>query len=64
MNKKAYAFFLKKNRKNNDKRTKNPIAKLLQCKIFQGSKIENKKKYTRKEKTRQGKLSLYNPANW
>ena len=63
MNRKAYAFFLKKNRKKNDKRTKNPIAKLLQWKIFQGRKLENKKKYTRKEKTKKGKFSFYNPAD-
>ena len=58
------AIVMKRNQDINDKKTKNPIAKLLQCKIFQGRKLQNKKKYTRKEKTRQGKLSLYNPANW
>ena len=42
MNKKAYAFFLKKNRK------KNPIAKAL--KFFTPQVIEDKTKYRRKEK--------------
>ena len=40
MNKKAYAFFLKKNRK------KNPIAKAL--KFFTPKVIRDKKKYNRK----------------
>ena len=40
MNKKTYAFFLKKNRK------KNPIAKVL--KFFTPHIIEDKKKYNRK----------------
>ena len=40
MNKKTYAFFLKKNRK------KNPIAKAL--KFFTPQIIEDKKKYNRK----------------
>jgi hypothetical protein len=47
----------------NDKKTRNPIAKLLQCKIFQGRKLKNKKKYTRKEKTKKGRFSFYNPKN-
>ena len=42
MNKKAYAFFLKKNRK------KNPIAKDL--KFFTPQVIQDKTKYRRKEK--------------
>jgi|TARA_R100001594_G_scaffold26323_1_gene51080 hypothetical protein len=42
MNKKAYAFFLKKNRK------KNPIAKVL--KFFTPQIIKDKTKYRRKEK--------------
>ena len=42
MNKKAYAFFLKKNRK------KNPIAKVL--KFFTPQVIKDKTKYGRKEK--------------
>ena len=40
MNKKTYAFFLKKNRK------KNPIAKVL--KFFTPKVIKDKKKYDRK----------------
>ena len=47
----------------NDKKTRNPIAKLLQCKIFQGRKLKNKKKYTRKEKNKEGRFSFYNPKN-
>jgi len=43
VNKKAYAFFLKKNRKK-----KNPIAKAL--KFFTPKIIKDKKKYQRKEK--------------
>ena len=42
MNKKAYAFFLKKNRK------KNPIARAL--KFFTPQVIEDKTKYRRKAK--------------
>jgi len=42
MNKKHYAFFLKKNRK------KNPIARAL--KFFTHKIIQDKKKYKRKEK--------------
>ena len=41
MNKKAYAFFLKKNRK------RNPIAKAL--KFFTPKVIRDKKKYRRKD---------------
>ena len=41
MNKKAYAFFLKKNRRTN------PIAKVL--KFFTPKRIPNKKKYDRKK---------------
>ena len=49
MNKKAYAFFLKKNRK------KNPIAKAL--KFFTPKVIRDKKKYRRKDdKIRQREL--------
>ena len=43
MNKKAYAFFLKKNRK------RNPIAQVL--KFFTPKRIPNKKKYDRKKST-------------
>ena len=43
MNKKAYAFFLKKNRKK-----PNPIAKAL--KFFTPQVIEDKTKYRRKDK--------------
>ena len=42
MNRKAYAFFLKKNRR------KNPIAKVL--KFFTPQVIEDKTKYRRKDK--------------
>jgi hypothetical protein len=42
LNKKSYAFFLKKNRR------KNPVAKVL--KFFTPTVIKDKKKYTRKEK--------------
>ena len=49
MNKKAYAFFLKKNRR------KNPIAKAL--KFFTPQIIRDKKKYRRKDvKIRQSEL--------
>ena len=44
MNKKAYAFFLKKNRR------KNPIAKELSDGRYQPRVVKDKKKYTRKEK--------------
>tara|TARA_R110000744_G_scaffold190422_2_gene309588 strand:- start:1622 stop:1810 length:189 start_codon:yes stop_codon:yes gene_type:complete len=44
MNKKAYAFFLKKNRK------KNPIAKDLSDGRYYQRVIKDKTKYTRKEK--------------
>ena len=49
MNKKTYAFFLKKNRK------KNPIAKVL--KFFTPQVIKDKTKYSRKEK--HGKTNRY-----
>ena len=42
MNKKAYAFFLKKNR------PRNPVAQVL--KFFTPQVIKDKKKYKRKEK--------------
>tara|TARA_R100001086_G_scaffold222072_1_gene139480 strand:- start:525 stop:680 length:156 start_codon:yes stop_codon:yes gene_type:complete len=42
LNKKLYAYFLKKNRR------KNPVAKVL--KFFTPTVIKDKKKYTRKEK--------------
>ena len=42
MNKKAYAFFLKKNR------PRNPVAQVL--KFFTPQVIKDKKKYRRKEK--------------
>ena len=58
------AIVMMRNQNINGKKFKNPIAKLLECKIFQGRKIQNKKKYTRKEKTKKGKLSIYNQANW
>ena len=44
MNKKAYAFFLKKNRK------KNPIAKDLSDGRYHQRVVKDKTKYTRKEK--------------
>ena len=54
MNKKAYAFFLKKNRR------KNPIAKAL--KSFTPQVIEDKKKYNRKtdDKIRKNKFWDWN----
>ena len=45
MNKKAYAFFLKKNRK---RKKPNPIAKAL--KFFTPKVIKDKTKYRRKDK--------------
>ena len=44
MNKKAYAFFLKKNRK------KNPIARDLSDGRYHQRVVKDKTKYTRKEK--------------
>ena len=44
MNKKAYSFFLKKNRK------KNPIAKDLSDGRYHQRVVEDKTKYTRREK--------------
>ena len=51
MNKKAYAFFLKKNRK------KNPIAKVL--KYFTPQVIEDKTKYNRKTDDQQWKRHFW-----
>ena len=47
MNKKAYAFFLKKNRPRNKQ---NPIAQELSDGRYQQRVVKDKKKYTRKEK--------------
>ena len=44
MNKKAYAFFLKKNRR------KNPVAKDLSDGRYHQRVVKDKTKYTRKEK--------------
>ena len=44
MNKKHYAFFLKKNRK------KNPVAKDLSDRRYQQHVVKDKTKYSRKEK--------------
>jgi len=44
VNKKAYAFFLKKNRR------KNPVAKDLSDGRYHQRVVKDKKKYTRKEK--------------
>ena len=44
MNKKSYAFFLKKNRK------KNPVAKDLSDGRYHQRVVKDKTKYTRKEK--------------
>ena len=52
MNKKAYAFFLKKNR-----RKKNPIAKVL--KYFTPQVIEDKTKYNRKTDDQQWKRHFW-----
>ena len=46
MNKKAYAFFLKKNRPRNKQ---NPIAQELSDGRYQQRVIKNKKKYDRKK---------------
>ena len=47
MNKKAYAFFLKKNRK---RKKQNPIAADLSDGRYHQRVVKDKKKYTRKEK--------------
>ena len=47
MNKKAYAFFPKKNRPRNKQ---NPIAQELSDGRYQQRVVKDKKKYTRKEK--------------
>ena len=47
MNKKAYAFFLKKNRPRN---RQNPIAEELSDGRYHQRVVKDKKKYTRKEK--------------
>ncbi len=41
---------------------KNPIAKLLQFKIFRQRKIKNKKKYNKKKKADQ--IKHYHKADW
>jgi hypothetical protein len=51
MNKKHYAFFLKKNRK------KNPVAKDLSDRRYQQRVVKDKTKYTRKVK--HGKSKIY-----
>ena len=55
MNKKAYAFFLKKNRK------KNPIAKDLSDGRYRQRVVKDKTKYTRKEKY--GQTGRHNKHN-
>jgi hypothetical protein len=52
MNRKHYAFFLKKNRRN-----KNPIAKDLGDGRYQPRVVKDKTKYSRKEK--HGKTNRY-----
>ena len=52
MNRKHYAFFLKKNRR------KNPIAKDLSDGRYHQRVVKDKKKYTRKEK--HGKTNRHN----
>jgi len=47
---------------NNDKMAKNPMAKLLQCKIFRQKKKKNKKKYDKKKKARE--IVNYHKADW
>ena len=47
MNKKAYAFFLKKNR---PRRRQNPIAQELSDGRYQPRVVKDKTKYSRKEK--------------
>tara|TARA_R110002153_G_scaffold140790_1_gene291740 strand:+ start:118 stop:294 length:177 start_codon:yes stop_codon:yes gene_type:complete len=56
MNKKAYAFFLKKNRK---RKKSNPIAKVL--KFFTPKVIRDKKKY-RREDGRLWKRKIWEPT--
>ena len=46
----------------NDKRTKNPIAKVLR--YFKPQTFRNKKAYTRKEKHSQGKTTWCNLGDW
>ena len=55
MNKKAYAFFLKKNR---PRRKPNPIAQELSDGRYHQRVVKDKKKYTRKEK--HGQTDRYN----
>ena len=47
MNKKAYAFFLKKNR---PRKKQNPMAQELSDGRYQPRVVKDKKKYSRKEK--------------
>jgi stalled ribosome alternative rescue factor ArfA len=55
MNKKAYAFFLKKNRK---RKKQNPIAADLSDGRYQQRVVKDKTKYSRKEK--HGQTNRYN----
>ena len=55
MNKKAYAFFLKKNRPRNKQ---NPIAQELSDGRYQPRVVKDKTKYSRKDK--HGKTDRYN----
>ena len=56
MNKKAYAFFLKKNRMKKPNKKRNPVAK--QLRHFKQKVVKNKKAYNRKK---HGKTDRYNP---
>ena len=56
MNKKAYAFFLKKNRMKKPNKKRNPVAK--QLRHFKQKVVKNKKIYDRKK---HGQTNRYNP---
>ena len=52
----------KRKRRTNDKRTKNPIAKVLR--YFKPQTFRNKKTYTRKEKHAKRKAAWFNLGDW
>ena len=56
MNKKAYAFFLKKNRMKKPNKKRNPVAK--QLRHFKQKVVKNKKIYDRKK---HGQTDRHNP---
>ena len=51
------AIVMKQNQDINDKKFKNPIAKLLQCKIFQGRKSKTKRNTRVKKKLKKESLA-------